>query len=58
LFILYIFYGAIDNVAWNWGRTDWTWNMSISHVLNNRIDIFVAVVFAAFTTVLSYVLLA
>lgn len=57
LFILYIFYGAIDNVAWNWGRYDWTWNMSVSHVLTNRIDLFIAVVFAAATTILAYVLL-
>jgi hypothetical protein len=57
LFLLFIFYGAIDNVAWNWGRADWTWNMSISHVLTNRIDLFIAVVFAAFTTILAFVLL-
>lgn len=57
LFILYIFYGAIDNVAWNWNRSDWTWNMSISHVLTNRIDLFIAVVFAAFTAILAYILL-
>lgn len=57
LFILYIFYGAIDNVAWNWGRTDWTWNMSISHVLTNRIDLFIAVVFAIATTILAHILL-
>ncbi|MEM5778756.1 MAG: DUF5518 domain-containing protein [Candidatus Aenigmatarchaeota archaeon] len=57
LFILYIFYGAIDNMVWNWGRSDWSWNMSISHVLTNRIDLFVAVVFAAFTTILAYILL-
>jgi hypothetical protein len=57
LFLLFIFYGAIDNVAWNWGRTDWTWNMSISHVLTNQIDLFVAVVFAAVTTLLALVFL-
>jgi len=57
LFILYIFYGAIDNVAWNWGRSDWTWNMSISHVLTNKIDLFIAVVFAVITTILAFVLL-
>ncbi|MFH1229721.1 MAG: DUF5518 domain-containing protein [Candidatus Aenigmatarchaeota archaeon] len=56
LFLLFIFYGAIDNVAWNWGREDWTWNMSVSHVLMNQIDIFVAVVFAAFTTLLAVIL--
>jgi hypothetical protein len=57
LFLLFIFYGAIDNVAWNWGREDWTWNMSISHVLTNQIDIFVAVVFAAIITMLAVLLL-
>ena len=57
LFLLFIFYGAIDNVAWNWGRADWTWNMSISHVLTNRIDLFIAVVFAAFTTIIAFVFL-
>jgi hypothetical protein len=56
LFLLFIFYGAIDNVAWNWGRTDWTWNMSVSHVLMNQIDLFVAVVFAAFVTLLTLVM--
>jgi hypothetical protein len=57
LFILYIFYGAIDNVAWNWGRSDWTWNMSISHVLTNRIDLFIAAVFAVITTILALILM-
>lgn len=56
LFILFIFYGAIDNMVWNWGRIGWTWNMSISHVLTNRIDLFVAVVFAAFVTILAHIL--
>lgn len=57
LFILYIFYGAIDNVAWNWQSPGWTWNMSISHVLTNRIDLFIAVVFSAMTTILAYIFL-
>jgi hypothetical protein len=57
LFILYIFYGAIDNVAWNWQSPGWTWNMSISHVLTNRIDLFIAVVFSAVTTILAFILL-
>jgi hypothetical protein len=56
LFTLFIFYGAIDNMVWNWGRSDWSWNMSISHVLTNRIDLFVAVVFAIFITIVSYLL--
>jgi hypothetical protein len=57
LFLLFIFYGAIDNVAWNWGRTDWTWNMSVSHVLTNQIDLFVAVVFAAITTLMVIIMM-
>jgi hypothetical protein len=56
LFTLFIFYGAIDNMVWNWGRIDWTWNMSISHVLTNRIDLFVAVIFAIFVTILYNIL--
>jgi hypothetical protein len=56
LFILFIFYGAIDNMVWNWGRYDWTWDMSVSHVLTNRIDLFVAFVFAIAVTILSYIL--
>jgi len=56
LFILFIFYGAIDNAVWNWGRYDWTWNMSVSHVLTNRIDLFVAFVFSIAVTILSYIL--
>jgi hypothetical protein len=57
LFFLFIFYGALDNVAWNWGRYDWTWNMSVSHVLTNSIDLFIAAVFAVITTFLAYILL-
>ena len=57
LFVLYIFYGAIDNVAWNWTTPNWTWNMSVSSVLTNRIDLFIAVVFAAVTTILAFILL-
>jgi hypothetical protein len=56
LFVLFIFYGAIDNMIWNWGRYDWTWNMSVSHVLTNEIDLFVAFMFAIAVTILSYIL--
>jgi len=56
LFTLFILYGAIDNMVWNWGRIGWTWNMSISHVLTNRIDLFVAVIFAIFVTILYNIL--
>lgn len=58
LFVLYIFYGAIDNVAWNLTTPNWTWNMSVSSVLTNRVDLFIAVVFAAVTTILAFILLS
>jgi len=56
LFLLFIFFGGVDNAAWNIFKTNWSWNMSISHVLTNRIDLFVAVVFSAFITFLYYFL--
>jgi len=56
LFLLFIFYGAVDNAAWNIEKPGWTWNMSFSHVLTNRIDLLVAVVFAIFVTILTYIL--
>ncbi len=56
MFLLFIFYGAIDNMVWNWGKPGWTWNMSFSHVLTNQIDLFVAIVFAAIITILAYIL--
>ncbi len=56
LFILFILYGAVDNMAWNWGRADWPWYMSFQHVLTNEIDLFVAVVFALIVTILYYIL--
>ena len=56
LLVLFIFYGAIDNLVWNWGAPNWTWNQSISHVLTNRIDLGVAAGFAIAVTMLAYVL--
>jgi len=56
LFLLFIFYGAVDNMAWNWEKADWTWNMSFSHVLTNQIDLLVAVAFAVIVTVLAHAL--
>ncbi len=56
LFVLFILYGAIDNMAWNWGRPDWPWYMSFQHVLTNEIDIWVAVIFAFAVTILYYIL--
>jgi len=56
LFILFILFGAIDNLAWNWGRSDWTWYMSFQHVLTNALDIQVAVAFAFIIIILYYVL--
>ncbi len=51
---LFLLYGAIDNVVWNWGTPGWTWNMSVTHVLTNNIDISVAIGFALFITVAAY----
>ncbi len=56
LFILFILFGAADNMAWNWGRSDWTWYMSFQHVLTNVIDIQVAIVFAFIIIILYYIL--
>lgn len=56
LFLLFIFYGAIDNMIWNWEKTNWTWNMSFSHVLTNQIDLLVAIAFAITVTVLAHTL--
>jgi hypothetical protein len=56
LFILFILYGAVDNMAWNWEKSGWTWYMSFQHVLTNVIDIQVAIVFAFIVIILYYVL--
>jgi len=56
LFSLFIILGAVDNAAWNILKPGWTWNMSFSHVLTNEIDLFVAVVFAFFVTILTYLM--
>ena len=56
LFFLFIIYGAVDNYAWNIQKPGWTWIMSFQHVLNNEIDLIVAVVYAAFVTILAYVM--
>jgi hypothetical protein len=54
LFTLFIFYAALDNVAWWWGRADVKWSMSV--VLTHWIDIYMAFAFALFVTVLAYCL--
>jgi len=54
LFVLFIFYAALDNVLWRWNQPGWTWNKAISIVLTHPIDIFVAIAFATFVTVLNY----
>ena len=54
LFLLFILYGAVDNMAWNWGN--WPWYMSFQHVLTNEIDLIVAAVFSFFVTILYYIL--
>jgi hypothetical protein len=56
MFLLFIILGAVDNAAWNILKPGWTWNMSFSHVLTNEIDLFVAVVFAFFVTILTYLM--
>jgi len=56
LFILFILFGAVDNAAWNILEPGWTWNMSFSHVLTNKIDLFVAVVFSIIVTILAYLM--
>lgn len=56
MFLLFIFYGAVDNAAWNINKEGWTWNMSFSHVLTNRVDLLVAIAFAVVVTILSYTL--
>jgi len=54
LFTLFLFYAALDNLAWWWGRADWVWTISV--VLTHWIDISVALVFAFFITFLAHVL--
>ena len=54
LFTLFLFYAALDNVAWWWGRASWDW--STTHVLTHWVDITVALIFAFFVTVLAHVL--
>jgi len=54
IFLLFILLGAVDNAAWNILKPGWTWEMSFSHVLTNKLDLFVAAVFAVIVTVLAY----
>ncbi len=54
LFTLFMFYAALDNVAWLWGRRDVQWSISI--VLTHYIDISIALIFAFIVTILAYVL--
>lgn len=54
LFTLFIFYAALDNVAWWWGKASWNWSMSL--VLTHWIDISIALVFALLVTMLAHFL--
>jgi len=54
LFTLFLFYAALDNLAWWWGRASWEW--SISHVLTHWVDITVALIFAFFVVFLAHIL--
>jgi hypothetical protein len=54
LFTLFMFYLAIDNLAWYWGSTPW--QLSISHVLTHWVDITVSLGFAFFVVVMTHVL--
>jgi len=54
LFTLFLFYLALDNVAWYWQRYPWNW--SISHVLTHWVDITVSLIFASVVVVLAHVL--
>ncbi len=54
LFTLFIFYAALDNVAWWWGRAEIQWSISV--VLTHYIDISMALIFAFIVTILAYVL--
>jgi len=54
LFTLFLFYAALDNLAWWWGRADWNWTISV--VLTHWIDNSVALVFALLLTILAHFL--
>jgi len=54
LFILFLFYAALDNAAWWWGRASWNWSLSV--VLVHWVDISVALVFALAVIILSHFL--
>ncbi len=53
LFTLFIFYAALDNVAWTWDRGDI--RSSISVVLTHYIDVSMAFAFAFLVMILAYV---
>ena len=54
MFTLFLFYAALDNVAWWWGRREIQWSVSV--VLTHYIDISMALIFAFIVTILAYVL--
>ncbi len=54
LFTLFLFYLALDNVVWWWGRSSWDW--SISLVLTHWVDIVVSLAFSFFVVILAHVL--
>ena len=54
LFTLFMFYLALDNVAWYLGRSTWEW--SISHVLTHWVDISVSLTFAFVVVALADIL--
>lgn len=56
MFLIFIFLGAVDNAAWNILTPNWTWVDSFFHVLNNEVDIWVAVVFSFIVTILTYLM--
>ena len=54
LFTLFMFYLALDNLAWYVGRASWEW--SLSHVLTHWVDITVSLGFAMFVVMLAHIL--
>ncbi len=52
LFTLFLFYLALDNVAWWWGKASWDWSVSL--VLTHWVDITVSLAFAFFVVLLAH----